>query len=314
MKPVAAVLAALCLASSLAGCGDDDVTAGDPAEHAYDGPLVVSPGEAVHPRAGAAGNVVDCTTWGSGGTSGTGVYAEGATADSPAKALEVARSEGGFGGVQEGLLVAGQEDDRVLYVVEVDGVVKEAVIVHDGPATKGAGGPGWYVESWAHCDYAELPRSFTDSIGLQVWQDANGHAVPTTTLESWTGPEHCDWQSMTFLDLGTATYVREPQPGPGRPLRRAVPGARHVAGRRGRHRLPAGRRPPVALAGQGAGLRRHALRRRGVAAHNPPTGLRLNPGLVRERRAPYRAPVRKLLVAAVVALLVAAVSIYFREG
>lgn len=212
MKPVAAALAALCLASSLSGCGDDDVTAGDPAEHAYDGPLVVSPAEAVHPRAGAAGNVVDCTTWGSGGTSGTGVYAEGATADSPAKALEVARSEGGFGGVQEGLLVAGQEDDRVLYVVEVEGVVKEAVIVHDGPATKGAGGPGWYVESWAHCDYAELPRSFTDSIGLQVWQDANGHAVPTTTLESWTGPEHCDWQSMTFLDLGTATYVREPQP------------------------------------------------------------------------------------------------------
>ena len=210
MKHVAAVLVALCL-SSLAGCGEDDVRAGDPAEHAYDGPLVVSRGEAVHPRAGAAGNVVDCTTWGSGGTSGAGVYAEGATADSPAKALEVARSEGGFGGVQEGLLVAAQEDDRVLYVVEVDGVVKEAVIVHDGPATKGAGGPGWYVESWATCDYSELPRSFTDSIGLQVWQDTNGHAVPTTTLESWTGPEHCDWQSMTFLDLGRATYVRAPQ-------------------------------------------------------------------------------------------------------
>ena len=55
----------------------------------------------------------------------------------PRQALEVAQSEGGFSGVQEGLLVAKEEDDRVLYVVEVDGVVKQAVIVHDGPATEG---------------------------------------------------------------------------------------------------------------------------------------------------------------------------------
>ena len=211
MSSLAVVLAALCSVVLLAGCGDDDVTAGKPAEQPYEGPLHVARAEAMHPRAGAAGDVVDCTTWGRGGSSGEAVYGGGATADSSSQALEVATSEGGFGGVQEGLLVAKVEEDRVLYVVEVQGI-KQAVIVRDGPATEGAGGPGWYVESWAHCDYSELPRPFSDSIGLQIWADTEGRAVPTTTIESWTGPEHCDWQSMTFLHLGKAVYVRDPLP------------------------------------------------------------------------------------------------------
>jgi hypothetical protein len=212
MKLPVAAIAALCAVTALAGCGDLHVSAGDPAEHRYDGPLYVAPAQATHPRAGAAGDVVDCTAWGRGGSSGEEVYSEGATADSPAQALEVAVSEGGFGGVSEGLLVAKEEGDRVLYDVEVEGVIKQAVILRDGPATEGAGGPGWYVESWAHCDYSELPRTFTDSIGLQIWTDSDGRPVPTTTIESWTGPEHCDWQSMTFLHLGKAEYVRAPLP------------------------------------------------------------------------------------------------------
>jgi hypothetical protein len=140
------------------------------------------------------------------------VYGEGATANSPEQAPEVARGEGGFGGVQEGLHVAKNDEDRVLYVLEVGGVIKQAVIVRDGPATEGAGGAGWYVESWAHCDYSELPRSFTDSLGLQIWTDSSGRPVPTTTIESWTGPEHCAWQSMTFLHIKKAVFVRDPQP------------------------------------------------------------------------------------------------------
>ncbi len=188
------------------------MTSGQPAEHSYDGPLYVTRDEAAHPGAGAAGDVVDCDTWGSGGFSDAAVYGEGATATGPEQALKVARSEWAFGGVQEGLRVAKQEGARVLYVLEVDGLVKQAVIVRDGPATVGAGGAGWYVESWAHCDYAELPRSFTDSLGLEIWTDASGESVPTTTIESWSGSEHCDWQSMTFLYLGKAVYVRDPQP------------------------------------------------------------------------------------------------------
>lgn len=195
----------------LAGCGDDAVATGEPASRAWTGPLHVAAADATHPRAGAAGEVVDCATWGDGGSAGEGPYADGATADSPVDALAVARSEGLFGGAQTGLLVAKEEDDRVLYVLEVDGAVKQAVIVHDGPATEGAGGDGWYVESWAVCDYSELPRSFTDSIGLEIWSDGSGRAVPTTTIEAWHGPEHCDWQSMTFLTVRGTQFVRRPQ-------------------------------------------------------------------------------------------------------
>ena len=56
-----------------------------------------------------------------------------------------------------------------------------------------------------------LPRSSTDSLGLQIWSDSSGRKVPTTTIESWRGPEHCDWQSLTFLYLGKAVFVRNPQ-------------------------------------------------------------------------------------------------------
>ncbi len=154
---------------------------------------------------------MECDTWGSGGFSDAEVYGDGATADTAERALEVARSERLFGGAQEGLRVGKEEDDRILYVLEVQGAIKQAVIVHNGPATEGAGGPGWYVESWAHCDFSEFPRSFTDGIGLGVWTNASGRPVPTTTIESWRGPEHCNWQSMTFLSLGKAVYVRDPQ-------------------------------------------------------------------------------------------------------
>lgn len=212
MGRCAAVILPFAFALAVSACGGADVTSGEPAEHTYDGPLYVTRQEAEHPRAGAAGDVVDCKAWGSGGFSDVDVYADGATASGPGQALKVAASEWLFGGVQEGLRVAKREEDRVLYVFEVEDVVKQAVIVRDGPATEGAGGAGWYVESWAHCDYSEFPRSFTDTLGLQIWTDSLGRPMPTTTIESWRGPEHCDWQSMTFLYLGKAVYVREPQP------------------------------------------------------------------------------------------------------
>ena len=211
MRRRAAVVLLLTVAMLAGGCGLADVTT-SPDTHGYDGPLYLPREAATHPRAGAAGDVVDCETWGAGGFSDESVYNGGATAGTATGALEVAGSEGGFAGVQEGLLVAKEESDRILYVLEVNGVVKQAVILHNGPATEGAGGHGWYVESWANCDYSEMPRSFTDSLGLQIWTDSTGRPAPTTSVQSWTGPEHCSWQSMTFLDLGKATYVRAPLP------------------------------------------------------------------------------------------------------
>lgn len=218
MRRSAASLLPFAVAFAVAGCGEADVTNtqdadepdGQPVDQRYDGPLYVSHDEAEHSRAGAAGEVVDCDTWGTGGFSDVDVYQEGATADGSGQALEVARSEGIFSGVDEGLRVAKEEENRVLYVFEVEGVVKQAVITRNGPATEGAGGAGWYVESWARCDYSEFPRSFTESLGLQIWTDADGRPVPTTVIQSRTGPEHCDWQSMTFLHLNDAVYVRKP--------------------------------------------------------------------------------------------------------
>lgn len=179
--------------------------------HPYHGPLYVRGAAERHPHAGAAGNIVDCRAWGSGGFSAAKVYADGATADSPKHAVDVAGHEGIYEGVETGLQVAKREHDRVLYVLEVRGAVKRALIVHYGPATKGSGGTGWYLESWASCDYAEFPRSFTDSIGLQIWTDPAGDPAPTKTIQGWVGPRHCDWESMTFLELGRDTYVRAPQ-------------------------------------------------------------------------------------------------------
>lgn len=202
----------------LGACGDAE-PADEPAGtigaagQTYSGPLFVPRSEAEHPHAGAAGNVVDCRTWGDGWGSYAAVYEGGATAENPEQALDNAHSEGLWDFAIDGLAVAKREDDRILYVIESDGVFKEALIVRNGPATEGAGGPGWYVESRARCDFAELPRSFTDSLGLQIWQDAEGRAVPTTTIESWRGPAHCSWQSMTFLYLhadGDRAFVRAP--------------------------------------------------------------------------------------------------------
>ena len=207
LVPVGAVLCVL------AGCGQELPTTGPSAGSAYSGPLVVPRDQATHPRAGAAGDVVECTTWGTGGSAGGEVYAEGATAAAAEGALDVAASEWLVDGPTDGLLVAKREEDRVLWVLEVDGAVKQAVVVRDGPATEGAGGDGWYVESWARCDAAELPRSWTDRIGLLVWEDrATGEPVPTTELEAWRGPEHCDWQATTFLHLGDAVYLGRPTP------------------------------------------------------------------------------------------------------
>ncbi|MDN4175509.1 hypothetical protein QWY28_21275 [Nocardioides sp. SOB77] len=213
MPLVAALLAG---SVALAGCGEDDVSLDDRAETAYDGPLTPSGLELAHPRAGVAGNVVDCDTWGTGSAFEGGVYAEGATADDPEGAVRTAFSEGLWLSLPSDLARAAITDDRVLWVAEVEGRVKAAVVVHDGEGSAGAGGDGWYVESWARCDVVELPADFVEGLGHEVWTDVDGRLVPTTELEVHAGPEHCDWQDMTFLrlpgDRRRPTFLRDPEP------------------------------------------------------------------------------------------------------
>lgn len=199
----------------LLGCGTDD-PAGAPASTAY-GPLHLPPGEGRHPRAGAAGDVVDCDAWGSGGAFRGEVYMEGATSDTAAGAVRTAYGERVFTVRPRDLAVAAESGDRVLFVGEVDGIVKAAVVVRDGQGAEGTGGDGWYAESWAECDVVELPADLVEEFGYEVWTDAEGRTVPTRRLEVFRGAEHCDWQDMTFLSLGPyggpgPTFVRDPDP------------------------------------------------------------------------------------------------------
>ncbi|MBM7784465.1 hypothetical protein [Tenggerimyces flavus] len=38
-----------------------------------------------------------------------------------------------------------------------------------------------------------------------------GRPVPGPGMVSHLGPEHCEWQSSTFLYVGTHTYLRDPE-------------------------------------------------------------------------------------------------------
>ena len=204
MRPLgtAALLSATGL-NLLTGCGSTVVGTTD---IGYDGSLY-----APDARWGAAGQVVDCDLRGvRGGNNAGSLYDNGEAADSPEAALEVAMSESGIDGVTSGYTEARAEDGRVLFAYERDDSIKQAVVVRDGPTL---GGEGWYVESWARCDLAELPIAIAESQGLQIWTDEDDNPVSTRDVSAWEGPEHCDWEEMTFLYLNSDlehAYVRNP--------------------------------------------------------------------------------------------------------
>lgn len=197
---------AAALVCGLAGCADR--SGGSAESDSYRGQLYAEG------HTGAAGDVVECSTPVRGGISGPSPYAEGATADTLEGAWDNARSEWLFDGASTGYEIAADDDTRVLYVYSVDEEPKQAVVMRNGPATEGAGGPGWYVESWARCDLSEFPDEIAAAnFGQLIWTDAAGERVPTGLIVSAPGPEHCDWHSMTFLHLGDeAMYVRRPDP------------------------------------------------------------------------------------------------------
>jgi hypothetical protein len=71
-----------------------------------------------------------------------GLYDNGAVSGNPAGALETSLDEYGFTGAQTGYQLARLEDRRVLFIYNLDGVTKQAIIVHDGPTIDRT---GWYV-------------------------------------------------------------------------------------------------------------------------------------------------------------------------
>jgi hypothetical protein len=92
------------------------------------------------------------------------------------------------------------EGGRVLYSHDVDGLTKAAGIVSDSIHDY-EDETGWGVEAWAVCDPAELEAATTNEMGIEVWTDAAGTRVSTAKVSSAAGPEHCDWQDITFLTL-----------------------------------------------------------------------------------------------------------------
>lgn len=200
----------------VAACGAPVVVEGVPAAPPYEGPLYVQvtapPGDGRSDRSGAAGLVVDCDSP-AVGYAEPGPY-ENSVSRSPTAALERELREPNRG-APSGLREARREDDRVLFVYEVDRRVRQAMIVHRGTAIDGK--TGWYVESWARCDWAELPAALSDDLGLQVWTDSSGRRIPTSSIVSGRGPEHCSWEDMTFLNVDGGdldegeTYLERPQ-------------------------------------------------------------------------------------------------------
>ena len=225
------LLVVLPLGVLLGGCTASPTAADDPPAtapprpepRAYTGPLVVrqpSSGAAgLREWPGAAGRAVQCRGHVIGG-SHAAPYADGEVRDDIQGALHEAFGEGQIDGVQEGLREVRRAGSRVLLTFESDGIAVEAVVMRRGPVLPRAGagpdGVAWWPESFARCDWADFPESVTAARGMQIWRDASGARVPTTSVMSAAGPAHCGWESMTFLHLGGVrigdAYVRDPQP------------------------------------------------------------------------------------------------------
>lgn len=189
----------------VAGCGEDVVVEADPAGPPYDGPMYVeldhrdraSPLEA----SGAAGLALECATKPSRG--GGAGYDDGLVEvqDSPQDAL-ANWLEDEFAPVPEGgYRVERADGGRVLLSWDVGEQTKAAVVVSDD-VTDYRDETGWGVEAWASCDPAELGGEAAAELGVELWQDPDGRPVPTTDVTSHRGPEHCDWQDVTWLRVG----------------------------------------------------------------------------------------------------------------
>lgn len=208
---------ALLLGASTA-CGTATTSAVEPSpstvEHPYDGPMTVvrhpdSPDPAK--RAGAAALALECT--GTIFAGGGGDYADGGLESvqrDAAAAFEnwMAEEDGTYPGPSEGFVVERTDGDRVLLSYDVGEATKVSVIAaaairdHNDDV-------GWGVETWAQCDPSELPADVARELGHVVWEDTDGERVPVTTVTSYQGPEHCDWQDVTFLHLRDATFLRD---------------------------------------------------------------------------------------------------------
>jgi hypothetical protein len=204
------VVSLLALPLLLAGCGEDTVIAVDPAGTPYDGPMYVKLDH--HDRAttleasGAAGQALECD--GTPYRGGGGAYEDGLeeVQDSPEEALDNWRDNEWARVPEDGYRIERVDDGRALLSWDVDERTRVAVVVKED-VTDYQDHTGWGVESWASCDPAELGDDVADDLGIELWTDQHGRAVPTSEVVSFEGPEHCGRQDTTWLTLGVASDV-----------------------------------------------------------------------------------------------------------
>lgn len=177
----------------------------------YDGPLDVRGKDKSLPReinfTGAAGRSLRCDHAYYSGILGT--EERFPDADSPAGALQ-AYAEHEFGAVPtSGFEQVRMDGERALYVYDVDGETKAAVVV----ATHVPG--SWTMEAVASCDPAEFAPSADAELDNKIWTNRDGNRVPTRELADFRGHSHCGTQSATLLlvhppSTEPVMYVRDP--------------------------------------------------------------------------------------------------------
>ena len=171
----------------VAGCGAEVGAAGPPEDGDRAGAALECAGK---PYADGAGDYAD-----------SGL--ESVQDDAEAALADYLEQEGFFLEVpKQGYVVEREDEDRVLLSYDVDGQTKVAFVAADG-LTDWKDAEGWGIETWAACDPSELPAQVAADLGVQVWLDDQGDPAPVTTIQSYAGPEHCDWQDITFLTLGS---------------------------------------------------------------------------------------------------------------
>lgn len=139
-------------------------------------------------------------------------FGEPSTATVPEVALEHFLREEGFQLPATGYLRTFETASRVLFTHAAEGASKVAVIVVDTSVRPSEHGldEGWVVETFASCDAAEFAPAVDAQLDRTIWTDAQGNRVSTRAIVSFPGPEHCNWQSVTFLHLGDEQYLRDP--------------------------------------------------------------------------------------------------------
>jgi hypothetical protein len=190
---------ALAFVLLLAACGGGDpgaelVDRSASATPPYDGPL----------DTGAAVSALECD----GKTPyerGEGFYDDGlATVQgSVAAALDNYMRESGPFAIApvDGYAVEREQAGRVLLSYDVDGRTKVAMVAADD-IRDWDDNEGWGVREWAQCDPSEFPNAVSEALEIGIWEDESGRRVPTTTIHSLRGSEHCDTTHITFLLLG----------------------------------------------------------------------------------------------------------------